>query len=298
MKIQRNLHVRYSAYFLTALSAGILSATACSAQMMDQDLLPPDVTLTSPASSGGATAAGGAVPGLGGAAQPAAGAAGAATAGAAPPAANLPSAPITSRGGRPNIYTPPGQTPKPPAPPTGASGQGGPPPGGAQGAAPSGPAPDVSHDPIAVIETSKGNITIRLFKSIAPKTVANFIELASSGFYNNLKFHRVEKGFCVQTGDPNGTGTGLYTDPKTKQPRFLPLETSPYLKHNGPGVVAMARYGSSPNSASCQFYITLGAQPTLDGQYSVFGGVLSGMDVVNSIVVGDQMKLVTVQMPQ
>jgi peptidyl-prolyl cis-trans isomerase B (cyclophilin B) len=287
MKTFKNTRKNLFAATLATLALSATCATRCSAQMIDQDLLPPDVTLTNPSASGAAAAAaGGAVPGLGGTAPAAAPAA----------AANLPTAPITSRGGRPNIYTPPGAAPKPPAPPTGASGQGTP-PAGPQGTAPPGPAPDVSHDPIAVIETNKGNITIRLFKSIAPKTVANFIELASSGFYNNLKFHRVEKGFCVQTGDPNGTGTGLYTDPQTKQPRFLPLETSPYLKHNGPGVVAMARYGSSPNSASCQFYITLGSQPSLDGQYSVFGGVISGMDVVNNIVVGDQMKLVTLEMP-
>jgi cyclophilin family peptidyl-prolyl cis-trans isomerase len=293
MKFNTRKNSLFAATFATVILS-TLGATKCSAQMIDQDLLPPDVTLTNQAPSTGA-ASGGAVPGLGGAA-PAATATPAGAAAAAPSAANLPTGPVTSRAGHPNIYTPAGAPPKPPAPPTGSSAQGAP-PAGAQNAPPPGPPPDVSHDPIAIIETNKGNITIRLFKSIAPKTVANFIELASSGFYNNLKFHRVEKGFCVQTGDPNGTGTGLYTDPKTKQPRFLPLETSPYLKHNCPGVVAMARYGSSPNSASCQFYITLGAQPSLDGQYSVFGGVISGMDVVNSIVVGDQMKLVTLEMP-
>jgi len=293
MKTIKNIRLHL---FTAALAAAVLSATYATdsgAQMIDQDLLPPDVTLTNPSSSGTATAAaGGTAPGLSGAAT----AAPAGNASAAPSATNLPSGPITSRTGHPNIYNPPGAPPKPPAPPVGSSAQGTP-AAAAPNAPPSGPAPDVSHDPIAVIETNKGNITIRLFKSIAPKTVANFIELASSGFYNNLKFHRVEKGFCVQTGDPNGTGTGLYTDPKTKQPRFLPLETSPYLKHNGPGVVAMARYGSSADSASCQFYITLGAQPALDGQYSIFGGVISGMDVVNSIVIGDQMKVVTLEMP-
>jgi peptidyl-prolyl cis-trans isomerase B (cyclophilin B) len=284
MKTSKNIRLNILVTAIASVTLNVLCATKSGAQMIDQSLLPPDVTLVNPTAPGAAAAAtGGAVPGLGGAA-----AAPASDAAAAPSAANVPTGPVTSRSGHPNIYTPPGAPPKPPAPPSGSSGQ---------NAAPPGAAPDVSHDPIAVIETNKGTITIRLFKSIAPKTVANFIELASSGFYNNLKFHRVEKGFCVQTGDPNGTGTGLYTDPKTKQPRFLPLETSPFLKHNGPGVVAMARYGSSPNSASCQFYITLGAQPSLDNQYSVFGGVMSGMDVVNNIVVGDQMKVVSVQMP-
>jgi peptidyl-prolyl cis-trans isomerase B (cyclophilin B) len=132
---------------------------------------------------------------------------------------------------------------------------------------------------------------------LTPKTVANFIDLCQKGFYNGLKWHRVEKGFCIQGGDPQGNGTGLYIDPSSKQPRFISLETSPLLKHNAPGVVAMARYGTSPSSASCQFYITLAAAPSLDGQYGIFGGVISGMDVVNKIEVGDVMTTVSVQQP-
>ncbi len=84
--------------------------------------------------------------------------------------------------------------------------------------------------------------------------------------------------------------------PGTQQPRILPLETNPCLKHNAAGVVAMAHFPKNPNTASCQFYITLAAEPQLDGDYSVFGGVLPpGMDVVNKIVKGDKMNRVYVQ---
>ncbi len=150
-------------------------------------------------------------------------------------------------------------------------------------------------DPIAIIETAKGNITIRLFRKYAPKTTANFIDLASKGFYNGLTFHRVEPGFCIQGGCPRGDGFGVYFEPNTKQPRILPLETSSYLKHNAPGVVAMAHFPKNPNTASCQFYITLSAQPQLDGDYSIFGGVVQGMDVVNKIAKGDKINCIAVQ---
>ncbi len=150
-------------------------------------------------------------------------------------------------------------------------------------------------DPIVVIETEKGKIIIRLFRQYAPKTVANFIDLTSKGFYNGLTFHRVEPGFCIQGGCPHGDGSGVYFEPGTENMRMLPLEVSPNLKHNAPGVVAMARFPKNPNTGSCQFYITLAPQPKLDGQYSIFGGVINGMDVVNAIVKGDKMLTVSVQ---
>jgi cyclophilin family peptidyl-prolyl cis-trans isomerase len=150
-------------------------------------------------------------------------------------------------------------------------------------------------DPIATIETEKGNITIRLFRQYAPKTVENFIDLAGKGFYNGLIFHRVEPGFCIQGGDPNGNGSGVYFEPGTQNIRLIPLEVSSSLKHNAAGVVAMARFPKNPNTASCQFYITLAPQPKLDGSYSIFGGVTSGMEVVNAIAKGDKMLRVSVQ---
>ena len=87
----------------------------------------------------------------------------------------------------------------------------------------------------------------------------------------------------------------MFIDPVTKSVRKLDLEVSPILKHNAPGVVAMARMGNDLNSSSCQFYITLAPQPNLDGKYSVFGGVLSGIEVVKNIIVGDKIISITLQ---
>lgn len=150
-------------------------------------------------------------------------------------------------------------------------------------------------DPLAVIETSKGTITIRLFRGLAPRTVANFIELCQKGFYNGLSFHRVEPGFVIQTGCPIGDGTGSYIDPATNRPRYIALELNPRLRHNAAGVVAMARFGSNPNSASSQFYITLGAHANLDNKYAIFGGVVGGLDVVNAISKSDRIITIAVQ---
>lgn len=139
----------------------------------------------------------------------------------------------------------------------------------------------------AVIETNKGTIKFELAEDLAPITTANFIGLADSKFYDGLTFHRVEPGFVIQGGCPLGNGTG---SSKNK----IPLEVSPNLKHGEAGAVAMAR-SSDPNSASCQFYITLGPTAFLDGNYAVFGRVTEGMDVVRQIRVGDQMTSVEIQ---
>ena len=137
----------------------------------------------------------------------------------------------------------------------------------------------------ATIETNRGTIKAELYTADAPITTSNFIKLANSGFYNGLKFHRVEKGFVVQGGDPNGDGTG-------GSGKNIPLEINPELKHVK-GALAMAR-ANDPNSASSQFYITLADVPFLDGQYAVFGKVIEGMSVVENIEVGDKMTKVTV----
>ncbi len=150
-------------------------------------------------------------------------------------------------------------------------------------------------DPVAVIETTKGTITMRLFRGLAPKTVSNFIELCQKGFYNGLAFHRVEPGFVIQTGCPIGDGTGSYIDPVTNRPRYIPLELNPRLRHNAAGVVAMARFGTNPNSASSQFYITLAAKNNLDNKYAIFGGVVAGMDVVQAVSRGDKIITIAVQ---
>lgn len=136
------------------------------------------------------------------------------------------------------------------------------------------------------IDTNKGTIKFALYEEDAPITSANFIELAESGFYDGLTFHRVVPGFVIQGGCPLGTGTGSSS-------KKIPLEISPKLRHDDAGVVAMAR-SSDPNSASCQFYITLGPQDFLDDNYAVFGRVTEGIEVVKSIEIGDKMEKVAV----
>jgi cyclophilin family peptidyl-prolyl cis-trans isomerase len=138
----------------------------------------------------------------------------------------------------------------------------------------------------AVIETDKGTIKFTLHEDLAPITTSNFIELAERNFYDGLKFHRVEPNFVIQGGCPHGTGTG-------DSGKRIPLEVTPNLKHGEAGAVAMAR-SSDPNSASCQFYITLSPTPSLDGNYAVFGRVTEGMDVVRQIRKGDVMNSVTI----
>jgi len=137
----------------------------------------------------------------------------------------------------------------------------------------------------ATIETSRGTIKVNLHDDLVPKTVANFEKLAKQGFYNGLKFHRVIEDFMIQTGCPQGTGTG---GPGYK----FADEFHPSLKHSGPGVLSMANAG--PNTNGSQFFITHVATPWLDGKHSVFGQVVEGLDVVNAIKQGDIMKSVEV----
>lgn len=139
--------------------------------------------------------------------------------------------------------------------------------------------------PLAIIETEKGTIKFEMYPQDAPNTVANFVYLAKRGFYDGLTFHRVEPGFVVQGGDPNGNGTG--------GPGYHIKAEFNSRKHLT-GTVAMAR-SDDPNSAGSQFYICLAPQPALDGKYTVFGQVIEGMDVVQKIQVGDKMLKVTVE---
>jgi peptidyl-prolyl cis-trans isomerase B (cyclophilin B) len=143
-----------------------------------------------------------------------------------------------------------------------------------------------SEDPVVIMQTSKGEIGLQVYASTVPNTANNFLELARSGFYNGLTFHRIES-WCIQGGDPNGNGTGAYVDPQTGQVRNLRLEINRSLRHNGPGVLAMAR-SNNPNSASCQFYITKSAMPQLDGQYAIFGRVIAGIRTVYAMQIGDK----------
>ena len=138
---------------------------------------------------------------------------------------------------------------------------------------------------IALIQTNKGNIRIELHDDQVPKTVANFEKLANDGFYNGLIFHRVIEDFMVQTGCPDGRGTG--------GPGYqFEDEFHEDLQHDGPGILSMANSG--PNSNGSQFFITHLATPWLDGKHSVFGKVTEGQDVVDSIEQGDTMQIVSV----
>ncbi|HSE97659.1 MAG TPA: peptidylprolyl isomerase [Blastocatellia bacterium] len=144
----------------------------------------------------------------------------------------------------------------------------------------------------AIIETNKGQFTVEIYEDKAPITAGNFIDLVGRGFYNGLKFHRYEPGFVIQGGDPMGNGMGGFTDPATGRERRIKLEVSPELKHGPAGAVAMAR-SQNPDSASSQFYVTLGEAGFLDMNYAVFGRVIDGMDVVRQIRAGDVMNSVT-----
>jgi peptidyl-prolyl cis-trans isomerase B (cyclophilin B) len=138
----------------------------------------------------------------------------------------------------------------------------------------------------ATITTKHGDIRLQLHDDKAPKTVANFEKLAKSGFYDGLKFHRVIADFMIQTGCPQGTGTG---GPGYK----FADEFHKDLKHDGPGVLSMANSG--PNSNGSQFFITHVATPWLDGKHSVFGRVIGDTQpVVNAVRQGDTMEKVTI----
>ena len=137
----------------------------------------------------------------------------------------------------------------------------------------------------ARVTTKHGDIVFKFYPEDAPTTVAAFIKLARAGFYDGLTFHRVEPGFVVQGGCPEGTGRG--------GPGYNLREEFNKQKHLQ-GTVAMAR-AQSPNSAGSQFYICLDPAPFLDGQYTVFGQVTEGFDKVQKIKVGDKMDRVRIE---
>ncbi len=138
---------------------------------------------------------------------------------------------------------------------------------------------------VATITLDDGNeIRIEFYPEDAPKTVENFVTLAKKGFYDGLKFHRVVPDFVVQGGDPKGDGTG--------GPGYTIKAEFNKQKHVR-GSVAMAR-SQHPDSAGSQFYITYGATPHLDNNYTVFGKVVSGMEHVDRIKQGDKMTTVRI----
>ena len=145
--------------------------------------------------------------------------------------------------------------------------------------------------PIIVLETMKGNIEFETYPEEAPKTVGRVLELVKKNFYNGLRFHRAEPNFVIQIGDPvtrdmsrqswwgrQGTGKPIGVAEITKKRRHVL------------GAVAMAYPGSDKTQTDSQFFIMRRAAPEFDGKYTVFGKVLTGMDVVQKIQKGDVLK--------
>lgn len=137
----------------------------------------------------------------------------------------------------------------------------------------------------ATFDTDRGPIKLELFQDKAPLTVANFVNLATKGFYDGLNFHRVINDFMIQGGCPQGTGTG---GPGYK----FEDETNNGVPHER-GVLSMANAG--PNTNGSQFFITHIKTDWLDGKHTVFGKVLEGLDVVDSVKQGDKIKSVKIE---
>ncbi len=130
----------------------------------------------------------------------------------------------------------------------------------------------------ALIKTVRGNVEIKFYPKEAPNTVTRILELIQSGFYDGLTFHRVIPGALVQTGDPTGQGFGG---------SGIQIKTEENALRHMKGVIAMASKNGD-KMADSQFYITLKALPELDGKYTVFGKVSSGLDVLDQIIEGDK----------
>ncbi len=144
--------------------------------------------------------------------------------------------------------------------------------------------PDLGPATVVKVETDKGAFTVNLFAKVMPTTVENFVKLVEQGFYDGLKFHRVED-WVVQTGDPTGDGNG--------GPGWtIPFEKARGLRHDV-GAVGMAR-GTELDSAGSQWYVVKQAAHSIDGRYAVFGKVVEGMDVVGKLVKDDKVTSVTI----
>ncbi|MDD5560842.1 MAG: peptidylprolyl isomerase [Candidatus Omnitrophica bacterium] len=128
-----------------------------------------------------------------------------------------------------------------------------------------------------VLDTNQGEIVIKLKPDVAPKACENFIKLVDKGYYDGLIFHRVIKGFMIQGGDPTGTGMGGESVWGTS----FEDEVSPAVDFDGPGIIAMANAG--PDTNGSQFFITCAKTPWLNMRHTIFGEVVSGLDVVQKI---------------
>lgn len=145
-----------------------------------------------------------------------------------------------------------------------------------------------AQSPVATLTLANGEVKIALRPDLAPNHVARITELANSGFYDGIVFHRVIPGFMAQTGDPQGTGMGGSSLPD--------LEAEFTNTNFTRGTVGMAR-SADPNSANSQFFIVTADSPHLNGQYTLFGNVISGMEFVDAIKQGDQRNNGVVQNP-
>jgi cyclophilin family peptidyl-prolyl cis-trans isomerase len=137
---------------------------------------------------------------------------------------------------------------------------------------------DPSRRYTATLDTVKGAVVIELLPQAAPRTVNNFVFLARQGYYDGVTFHRVIPGFVAQGGDPTGTGSG-------GPGYFIPNETAAGLTFDSAGIVAMANSGADRNGS--QFFITYAPVPDLNGGYTIFGRVTSGMEVVEALTPRD-----------
>ena len=165
---------------------------------------------------------------------------------------------------------------------------------------------EVKGDEVAVIDTSKGVVEVALDGEGAPIHVANFCELALSGFYDGLKFHRYGPGFVIQGGDPNTRDMsaedvvagrrGPDGYPGTGGPGYRirqEFTTNPRNRHDD-GALAMAR-SQNPDSAGSQFYLCLGPQHSLDSGYTVFGQTVAGRDVIGQLRAGDLIRSIRIE---
>ncbi len=134
-----------------------------------------------------------------------------------------------------------------------------------------------AQNPHVVLQTSKGDIELELYPKVAPKAVENFLTHVKEGYYNHVLFHRVIKNFMIQSGDPTGTGMGGESIWK----RPFADEFKPGYTFDKPGVLAMANRG--PNTNGSQFFITTAPARWLNGNYTIFGHVVKGMDTVRKI---------------
>lgn len=139
---------------------------------------------------------------------------------------------------------------------------------------------------IVSLETSRGEVALQLFPEKAPLAVNNFIFLIKQGWYDNIPFHRVDEGFVIQAGDPSGTGYG-------NPGYYFATEFAPGVSFDRAGILAMANVGTDTNGS--QFFITYAPAPQLDGQFTIFGEVLVGMEILESMSPGDLILKVSVE---